>query len=96
MAIFIGTALGEVITGTKADDYISGEGGADTLNGLLGNDILNGGAIGVGDTMSGGIGNDNYIVDSLLDNANETLNVFGGGIDRIYSGISYNLSIAQG
>ncbi len=65
--------------GDAGDDYLSG--------GFVGNDYLDGGT--GNDSMSGGAGNDTYVVDSTGDVITE---YFDGGIDRVYSSISYSLA----
>src|SRR5262249_40544823 len=52
-----------------------------------GNDTLDGGA--GGDSMVGGIGNDTYIVDSVLDKVDEGS---GSGIDTVLSSVTFNLT----
>jgi hypothetical protein len=67
--------------------------GNDRGNRLTGNEadnVLDGGG-GV-DSMAGGKGNDTYYVDNIKDTAMETLSASsGGGIDRVYSSISFTL-----
>lgn len=51
----------DTIHGETGDDLLLGLGGADKLYGLEGSDILDGGdglALGIGDTVDGGVGND--------------------------------------
>lgn len=69
------------LTGVGA---INGTGNAlaNVINGNAGNNILDGGAnpMALGDTMTGGLGNDTYIVDDSFDKAYEN---FGGGVDTV-------------
>lgn len=88
MALIIGNGLPNLLVGTNNSDTILGLGGNDTMFGLGGNDIMNGG-LGA-DTMRGGIGNDVYIVDNVADNVIE---FFGQGIDRIQSSVSISLNV---
>jgi Ca2+-binding RTX toxin-like protein len=61
------------------------------LTGNSGNNVLNGMA--GADTMLGGAGNDTYYVDNIGDKAYEfsSGNVDTGGLDRVYSSVSYNI-----
>ncbi|EGF91276.1 hemolysin-type calcium-binding repeat 2 copies family protein [Asticcacaulis biprosthecium C19] len=68
-------------------DTETGGPGNDSLAGLDGNDVLDGGA--GSDTMVGGNGNDTFYVDSTGDNVVENST---GGIDTVFSSVSYNLS----
>ncbi|HET9395252.1 MAG TPA: calcium-binding protein, partial [Nitrospiraceae bacterium] len=69
-------------TGNGLNNTLLGNEGANVLDGLAGND-----------TMTGGKGDDTYVVDSLTDVVNETiLNSNGGGVDLVSS--SVNLSLA--
>ncbi|NBB14918.1 hypothetical protein GVN21_06015 [Caulobacter sp. SLTY] len=83
----------DVLNGTAFDDEMNGKGGNDRLYGGAGNDILDGGGGGQLDVdiMSGGSGDDTYIVDSTRDQVSENT---GDGIDTVRSSVSYTLSAA--
>jgi len=53
------------LVGTAGADHIFGLVGKDVLTGLGGDDVLDGGAD--GDKMTGGLGDDTYVVDTVLD-----------------------------
>jgi Ca2+-binding RTX toxin-like protein len=59
---FIGTSVGEELTGNSLDNDIIGLGGVDTLYGLDGNDNLTGGSDNDIDHLYGGMGFDTYNV----------------------------------
>ncbi len=75
---------GDDLDGGTGDDYLSGGGGHDILNGGAGNDI-----------MFGGAGDDIYYVGSTGDKVYETTTAISvvdmGGIDMVYSSVSYTL-----
>jgi Ca2+-binding RTX toxin-like protein len=81
----------DALYGCAGSDSLFGEDGNDIIFGGSGNDELDGG---VGnDEMSGEEGNDTYYVDSINDRVIES-NSDGtnpGGIDTIYSSVSYTL-----
>ena len=108
--IINGTPFDDILYDTPDHDTINGfggndeieafAGGSDTLNGWAGDDelysydeddILDGGS-GV-DLMNGGDGNDIYYVDHMRDVVEE--NFFGGGVDTVWSSVSYTLSHAD-
>ena len=108
--IINGTPFDDLLHDTPDHDTINGfggndeieahRGGSDTLNGGAGNDelysydeddILDGGS--GADLMNGGDGNDIYYVDHVRDKAEE--NFFGGGVDTVWSSVSYTLSHAD-
>ena len=80
-----------------ADLQLNGNGLANTIFGNTGNNVIDGGG-GV-DIMLGGIGNDSYVVDNVLDQVIENP---GEGRDAVYTTVNYTLSgnvevmIAQG
>jgi Ca2+-binding RTX toxin-like protein len=93
-----GNELANLLSANSADNLLSGGAGNDTLQGFEGSDKLVGGdgadrlIGGVGnDTMDGGAGDDNYLVDTAGDVLVETLTGAAGGIDRVYSYVSFNL-----
>ncbi len=77
----IGDNLANVLVGTQFDDLIKGKGGDDTITGNDGNDTILGGdgrdeiygsggfkaGVSDNDTMSGGLGADNFIFELALD-----------------------------
>ncbi|HJT15180.1 MAG TPA: calcium-binding protein, partial [Dongiaceae bacterium] len=82
----------EKLTLTGKDDI---DGAGNTLNNtLLGNDganVLDG--LGGNDTMTGGKGDDTYVVDSVMDVVNETIaNGSGGGVDTVESSVTFSLA----
>lgn len=82
----IGGNDGDVLSLGSRGGYLAGRGGNDTLTGSRGNDTIDGGS--GADRMIGGGGNDSYTVDNLSD---EIVEVRGGGIDTVYSEVSYVL-----
>ena len=53
----------DFIYGGQGDDKLYGEGGLDAVLGEDGNDYLSGGADGIGDVLSGGLGADIFVMD---------------------------------
>jgi VCBS repeat-containing protein len=93
----------DVLIGTCGDDRFDGLAGNDIIKGLAGDDTINGGA--GSDTMIGGNGNDTYYVDNIGDVVKEsgdkdndshhdkdTQHHNNGGVDTVYSTISYTLT----
>jgi Ca2+-binding RTX toxin-like protein len=68
------------------EDYLDGEGGNDSLYGGSSYDFLIGGT--GADRMQGYAGNDGYTVDDFGD---VVIEAAGGGLDHVYSTISYKL-----
>jgi Ca2+-binding RTX toxin-like protein len=79
-----GTPGNDSLTGGTGDDTINGNAGDDTLRGGAGNDSLDGGS-GI-DSLDGGTGNDIYVVSS------GDILVDAGGIDLVYSPVSWSIS----
>ena len=81
-------------TGNGGNNVLVGNAAANVLYGLGGNDTLNGG--GGADTMVGGAGNDTYYVnhagDKVVETTTLTSSVDAGGIDKVFSAISYSLA----
>lgn len=112
-----GGAGGDSLTGDGGGNWLKGNGGNDTLVGGLGPDLLEGGSGndflyggagndtldgGTGaDLMDGGADDDTYDVDDAGD---RVIEVVGGGIDTVYTSVSYsiagtdveNLSVREG
>lgn len=78
------------IQGGDSADRLYGESGSDYLVGGAGNDLLDGSA--GADRMDGGSGNDIYRVDDRRDRIIEIDISDAGGVDRVYSTVSFNLS----
>jgi len=90
-----GNAIDNVLTGNALDNRLFGGVGADTLIGGNGNDTLQGQAMGdmpgwerAADTLNGGLGHDEYGVDSVND-----LLLDDGGIDKV---VAYDMSWTLG
>src|SRR5688572_3827804 len=84
----IGNSFGNTLNGGDGHDLLAGGGGNDTLIGGNGHDYLDGGV--ANNLLQGGAGNDGYYVDSVDD---QVIELAGQGIDRITSGISFDLSL---
>lgn len=76
-------------TGNDLNNAITGNSGSNTLKGGAGEDTLDG--AGGNDSLDGGDGNDTYYVDSAGDIVVEKLNGGAGGIDTVFSSVSYVL-----
>jgi Ca2+-binding RTX toxin-like protein len=74
----------DTVYGSYYADTILGGNGADTLWGSWGADNA-------ADAMNGGAGSDTYVVQEALDTVIETDATAAGGLDLVYSGISYTL-----
>jgi Ca2+-binding RTX toxin-like protein len=79
----------QAVTGNASSNIIHGNGNAHALFGLGGNDVLDGGN--GSQAMYGGDGNDSYMVNNGYDRVIETNAGAAGGIDTVYSTVSYNL-----
>jgi subtilisin family serine protease len=93
-----GNELANTLTGNSAANLLTGLAGNDTLNGGSGNDTLVGGDGadrldgGSGaDRMDGGVGDDLYYVNNTGDVVVESLSGSTGGVDKVYSWITYTL-----
>ena len=86
---------GEVIVSTNFGDVVTGGDLGDVLYALSGSDVLNGGR-GI-DVMYGGAGNDRYYVDDyrerVLEVSPKGSGVDAGGVDKIFSFVSYRLPV---
>lgn len=58
----LGGGGNDVLFGGAGSDYLDGQWGSDTLLGEAGNDTLLGGNDGVADSMTGGVGQDTYVL----------------------------------
>lgn len=76
-------------TGNALNNTIIGNESTNALNGADGNDYLDGGGTGEADVMTGGIGDDTFIVDNTSDNIIEAPNA---GVDVVRSSATYSLS----
>jgi Ca2+-binding RTX toxin-like protein len=78
------------VDGGTGNDLLYGDDGLDRLLGGSGNDTLDGGL--KADTLVGGNGNDTYFVDNadLVIETSPSRTI--GGIDRVYSKVSYTLT----
>lgn len=97
-AVIVSLALvGKQATGGAGSDTLSnfenllGSAYADTLTGDGSNNLLDGGA--AADRMTGGVGNDIYVIDNVGDTVSEML---GGGSDLVRSSIGYSLIDTDG
>ena len=81
---------GSKLTGNDGNDTLIGGAGVDTLSGGTGNDVLDG--RGGADSMAGGDGNDTYYVDNVGDVVTEFANSGLGGVDTVFSSITYALT----
>ena len=86
-----GSAFNDSLTGDTADNLLQGFDGNDSLQGGAGNDTLDGGT-GERDKMTGGAGDDLFIVDSTTDTVLESAS--NGGFDHVQSSATFTLSVA--
>jgi len=90
----VGGVGNDTLKGSDGDNVLSGGAGKDKVYGGSGNDTLDGG---VGnDSLFGGAGDDTYFVNASGDRVYETVDATpgaadAGGLDQVYSSISYNL-----
>ena len=88
-----GTDSADQLGGDEYGNNLKGAGGDDLLKGMGGDDVLDADSSGFDtdkDTLTGGAGNDVYMVDSLNDLVNEALG--GSGVDTVQTYLSYDLS----
>ncbi|TSB01856.1 beta strand repeat-containing protein [Sphingorhabdus contaminans] len=90
-----GSSGNNTITPTAANVALQTTALNDTIFALAGNDIIDGGA--GADYMDGGTGDDIYYVDQYSDDGNnlnddQVIEGPGGGIDLVYSTVSYRLA----
>lgn len=95
----IGGVGNDTLKGSDGDNVLSGAAGKDKLYGGAGNDRLDGGA--GNDAMFGGAGDDTYFVNATSDRVYETMDTTpgaadAGGIDWVYSSVSYDLDAYAG
>jgi Ca2+-binding RTX toxin-like protein len=82
----------DTLLGDDGNDTLNGDAGNDGLYGGEGNDLLDGGT--GADVMDGGSGNDTYVVDSLIDQANDSLGIQDdGGIDLVQASVTHTLGV---
>ena len=82
----------DTLYGGEGNDILQGDADNDALYGGEGNDLLNGGT--GADVMDGGSGNDIYVVDSLIDQANDSLGgQDDGGIDLVQASVTHTLGV---
>lgn len=95
----VGGVGNDTLKGSDGDNALWGAAGKDTLYGGAGNDRLDGGAN--IDKMFGGAGDDTYFVNATGDRVYETASTApdaadAGGVDWVYSSISYDLDAYAG
>jgi Ca2+-binding RTX toxin-like protein len=95
----VGGVGNDTLKGSDGDNALWGATGKDTLYGGAGNDRLDGGAS--IDRMFGGAGDDTYFVNTTGDRVYETASTApdaadAGGVDWVYSSISYDLDAYAG
>ncbi|NIZ62891.1 type I secretion protein [Sedimentitalea sp. CY04] len=79
-----GDAGADLLDGGYGDDSLTGGEGNDTLKGAQGADEVEGGAgddwlwATQGDTLDGGSGDDNFVIDDLLESGSQSINIIGG------------------
>ena len=79
-----GDAGADLLDGGYGNDSLTGGEGNDTLKGAQGADEVEGGAgddwlwATQGDTLDGGSGDDNFVIDDLLENGSQSITIIGG------------------
>jgi Tol biopolymer transport system component len=80
------TGIADTLSGGAGSDTLTGDAFSNILNGNAGNDRLDGGF--GADVMNGGAGDDTYVTDG----ADMIVEVAGGGIDTVVTGLSFSLA----
>ena len=86
----LGNNSNNILFGLAGNDLIDGGFGNDALIGDIGNDTLVGGF--GNDLLNGGTGNDTYVVDSTSDAVIETTAGAAGGVDIVFSEVTFTLA----
>jgi len=88
--VIFGSATPGAILGTPGPDNLNGTAYGDDIRGLGGNDRIDG--LGGVDWMTGGLGNDTYLVDNSADSVTEAV---GEGSDTVSAKVNYTLGAGQ-